>query len=131
LFDSKILTSLLLILLVWSYFFRSPTSSPSSLSHPHTPAERIAAYEQIWRTEEAELWKWMEERVALDRVHDAAGARVRQAVDMQDRLVDERVGERVVDEAIRVTEERLEGLKRAVRRERERGRGKEKEKGKQ
>ncbi|KAF2751361.1 hypothetical protein M011DRAFT_455379 [Sporormia fimetaria CBS 119925] len=98
--------------LVYALFFRSTTSH--YVSHPHTPAERIAAYEQIWRTEEAELWKWMEERVALDRVHDAVSARTHEALNARDKLVDVDMQDRVVDEAIRVTEERLEGLKRAV-----------------
>lgn len=116
LFDSKVLTGVFFILLMWSWFFRSPSAS---IAHSHTPAQRIAAYEQMWQTEEAELWKWMEERVALDRVHEAAGRRVQQAHEMQDRLVETSMTDRQVDEAIRVTEERLDALKHAVKRERD------------
>lgn len=119
LFDSKVIAGVLFILLIWSLFFRSRSTS---LSQPHTPAQRIAAYEQIWQTEEAELWKWMEERVALDRVHEATGRKIQQAREMQDKLVDHSMTDRQVDEAIRVTEERLEALKHAVKR----GRDKEK-----
>jgi succinate dehydrogenase flavin-adding protein (antitoxin of CptAB toxin-antitoxin module) len=124
LFDSKVITAILFILLMWSWFFKS---SAPSLSHPHTPAQRLAAYEQIWQTEEAELWKWMEERVALDRVHEAAmGRKIQQSSEMKEALKGDAakaMGERQVDEAIRVTEERLEALKYAVKRER--GKGKE------
>ena len=111
------LAGIFFILLMWSWFFRSPTAS---LAHPYTPALRMAAYEQIWQAEEAELWKWMEERVALDRVHQAAG-RVQQIQNIQERLQDESMSNRQIDEAIRVTEERLESLKGAVKRERGRG----------
>jgi hypothetical protein len=101
--------------------------SGSSVSQvPQNTAARIAAYEQIWRAEEAGLWRWMEERVALDRVHDAVagGRRVRDARHMQEVLRDEDMVTRSVDEAIRVTEERLDVLKGVVERERERERQK-------
>jgi hypothetical protein len=65
----------------------------------------------------------MEERVALDRVHAAAGGQVREAGDLRDRLAHESMGHRQIDEAIRVTQDRLEALKFAVQRERE-GKGK-------
>jgi hypothetical protein len=116
--DAKMLAGIFFILLMSSWFFRSPSAS---LAHPYTPAHRMAAYEQIWQAEEAELWKWMEERVALDRVHQAAG-RVQQIQNIQDRLTEESMTNRQIDEAIRVTEERLQSLKGAV--ERERGKGK-------
>ena len=117
--DAKIVAAVFFILLMWTWFFRGPSAA---LSHPYTPAHRIAAYEQIWQAEEAELWKWMEERVALDRVHQAAG-RVQQIQHIQDRLTEESMTDRQIDEAIRVTEERLEGLKMAVEGEGGRGGG--------
>ncbi|KAF2648021.1 hypothetical protein K491DRAFT_699232 [Lophiostoma macrostomum CBS 122681] len=116
--DAKMLAGIFFILLIWTWFFRSPSHS-ASLTHPYTltPAHRMAAYEQIWQAEEAELWRWMEERVALDRVHQAAG-RVQHIQNLQERLKEESMTDRQVDEAIRVTEERLLSLKRAVGRER-------------
>ena len=119
---------LLAILLIYSWFFRS-TAVPGGLSSGQyhfstSTAQRAAAYEEIWRTEESELWKWLEERVALDRVHSAVGSNTwRQTQDMHQQLGREGAGmkEREIDEAIRVTEERLAALKRAVKRERETG----------
>jgi hypothetical protein len=106
-------------LLVYSWFFRNPTTGITyggNLSAAH----RQVAYEEIWRAEEAELWKWLEERVALDRVHSSvAGGRVLQGSDIQSKLVAEGMRERQIDEAIRTTEEKLRELKGAVRRERE------------
>ncbi|KAF2277735.1 uncharacterized protein EI97DRAFT_431820 [Westerdykella ornata] len=118
LFDPTFLCGLLSLLLVWSLCFRGPVSAHPP--YPHTPAQRLAVYEQLWRAEEAELWKWMEERVALDRVYDSMGTKIRQAADMQEKLVEEGMVNRQVDEAIKVTEQRLEALKLAVKRERER-----------
>ncbi|KAH7117814.1 hypothetical protein B0J11DRAFT_536781 [Dendryphion nanum] len=121
LLDPKIVIGFLLLLLLWSRFF---SSSSRSLAHSHayyTPAQRVAAYEEIWRTEESELWNWLEERVALDRVHHTAGGRFQQANEMRGKLADETgsMKERQIDEAIRVTEEKLNALKNAVKRERE------------
>lgn len=84
-------------------------------------AQRQVAYEQIWRSEEAELWKWLEERVALDRVHSSVTPGVRQGQELQNKLVAEGIRERQIDEAIRTTEEKLKALKGAVKRERETG----------
>lgn len=117
LLSQKSFTGLLLLLLLWTLLFRSPSSSAGRDVYPTSSAERIAAYEQIWRAEEAELWKWMEERVAGDRMQDVVGRRVSAAVQMQERLRDEGMLERQVEEAMRVTEEKLGVLKRVVERE--------------
>ncbi|KAF2875341.1 hypothetical protein BDV95DRAFT_564893 [Massariosphaeria phaeospora] len=114
---------LLIALLIYSWFFRSAPPTAGGLSHSHShgsPAARQVAYEEIWRTEESELWKWIEERVALDRVHSAVGvgAGMRQAYEMQDRIVNEDIKKRQMDEAIKVTEEKLVALKMAVGRQR-------------
>ena len=34
--------------------------------------ERMAAYDEMWRREESELWDWLEERVGLDRLMDGS-----------------------------------------------------------
>jgi hypothetical protein len=110
---------LLALLLVYSWFFRTPVAS---ISHTNnlSAAQRQVAYEEIWRAEEADLWTWLEERVALDRVHNSVtGARVLQGHEIQSKLVAEGMKERQIDEAIRTTEEKLKELKGAVIRERE------------
>ncbi|KAF1972382.1 hypothetical protein BU23DRAFT_162591 [Bimuria novae-zelandiae CBS 107.79] len=107
-------------LLIYVWFFRAPTASLGPHAHLSF-AHRQVAYEQIWRSEEAELWKWLEERVALDRVHSAVTPGVLQGQEIQSKLADEGIRERQIDEAIRTTEEKLRVLKGAVRRKRETG----------
>lgn len=122
-FDSVFTTQnvilLLAVLLIYSWFFRS---APTGVSHGYmTTAQRQVAYEEIWKSEEAELWKWLEERVALDRTHSSVtGGSVLQGYGFQSRLA-ETMKERQIDEAIRTTEEKLKALKRALERERETG----------
>ncbi|KAF2735977.1 hypothetical protein EJ04DRAFT_490796 [Polyplosphaeria fusca] len=122
--DPKAIVILLSCLLLYTWIFRgaAPAAPHVSLS----AAQRSAAYEQLWRAEEAELWNWLEERVGLDRVHGAGGAGTgtggsSKVLFSQQESVGEGMREREVDEAIRVTEMRLEALKGKVRREREGG----------
>lgn len=79
----------------------------------HTP-ERIAAYEEIWRREESDLWAWLEERVGMERLHVVAAGEDKLVAS---RLRDEKMEAREVDNAIKVTEERLRVLKGVVERE--------------
>lgn len=112
---------LLVGLLVASWFgFGLRGNGASELGHwgIGTP-ERIAAYEEMWRSEESELWKWLEDRVGMDHLRDAAVGEERV---VKDKLRDERMAAREVDHAIRVTEERLRVLKGVV--EKEKGRAK-------
>ncbi|KAH0563519.1 hypothetical protein GP486_001911 [Trichoglossum hirsutum] len=108
----------------------STTLGPAGFSKLDTP-ERIAAYEEIWRREESELWDWLEDRVGLDNLpFSAAGEvpinRVKERSrerDIEESLKDEKMGEREIEDAIRVTQERLDGLKRVVeKRKKERNR---------
>ncbi|KAJ4356424.1 uncharacterized protein N0V89_004457 [Didymosphaeria variabile] len=121
LFTTQNIILILGALLIYTWFFRSSASHVGPHTHLST-AQRQVAYEQIWRSEEAELWKWLEERVALDRVHSSVtSGGVLQGQEIQSRLVAEGMKERQIDEAIKTTEERLRALKGAVRRERETG----------
>jgi hypothetical protein len=61
---------LLLGILLYLAFFRS-TSSSSRLGHDAGFTglglpQRLAAYEEMWRREESELWNWLEDRVGMD-----------------------------------------------------------------
>lgn len=85
--------------------------------------ERLAAYEEIWRREESELWDWLEERVGREHLRDVGKMPI-EAKKVEDRLKEERMDEREVEDAIRVTEERLKVLKDVV----EKKKKKEKEK---
>lgn len=112
-FTPQIIIPILGVLLIYSWFFRgaSTVAGPNQWS----VAQRQVAYDEIWRHEETELWKWLEDRVALDRVQlNVAGGRIAPNKPEQIRIQPRNMKEREVDEAIRVTEERLKVLKQKV-----------------
>lgn len=99
--------------------------------------DRLAAYEEMWQREESELWDWLEERVGLDRLMDGGGAvggpvghaggsrggsksgdssrkRAVEPRTVEEKLHEERMDDREIREAIRVTEEKLQVLKQVV-----------------
>lgn len=104
------------------------------------PPERIAAYEEIWRREESNVWDWLEERIGMEGlIYTAPGsasaaddesdrAAVRKARtrrerswrdrDLQTKQQEERMSETEFANAIRATGERLEALKAAVQKKR-------------
>lgn len=84
--------------------------SVSFLSHP----DRIVAYEEIWRREEADLWNWLEERVGLHRMGEGAPPIRKRVVEprtFEEKMREDRMNEREIEEAIRITEEKLHVLK--------------------
>ncbi|KAF1831227.1 hypothetical protein BDW02DRAFT_505705 [Decorospora gaudefroyi] len=122
-FTPQVIIVILGALLTYTWFFRG--SSAVAGPNQWSTAQRQIAYEEIWRHEESDLWNWLEERVALDRVHSSvAGARVQTEPGMQNPMAPGTMKEREMDEAIRVTEERLKALKDAVTRERSKSRTK-------
>ena len=83
--------------------------------------QRLAAYEQLWKREENHLWDWLEDRLNLDGVMpppprgEGLQKRMRSAEHGLDgSLGADKMSERQVDDAIRVTEERLGALKEMV-----------------
>lgn len=116
LFTPQILIPLLGILLIYSWFFRG--GPPAAVGQPRwSVAHRQVAHEEIWRYEESELWKWLEERVALDRVHHSvSSSKLPDQDQFHEQIHPENMQEREMDEAIRVTEEKLKTLKEAVNR---------------
>lgn len=117
-FTPQVIIFILGALLMYTWLFRGTTgvTGPNQWS----TAQRQVAYEEIWRHEESDLWAWLEERVALDRVQSSVvtGARLQPEVDTQQRISPRDMKERDMDEAIRVTEEKLRALKDAVIRQR-------------
>lgn len=111
----NIMYGLLVGLLVASWFRFGFSGKNHGSGHDHGMAyfstpERVAAYEEIWRREESELWEWLDDRVGMDRLRDASKMPV-EARTMNDKLKDEKMGDREMDDAIRVTEEKLQVLK--------------------
>lgn len=95
------------------------------MGFPITTPDRLAAYEEIWRREESELWDWLEDRVGIaDGGVPVARYGERQKVlarkgmgkKLSREWKDSKMGARQVDDAIKVTEERLGALKEAVSR---------------
>ncbi|KAJ4986094.1 GRAM domain-containing protein, partial [Stagonosporopsis vannaccii] len=122
----QVIIAILGALLLYTHFFRGGAPAASG-PHAWSTAQRHVAYDEIWRTEESELWKWLEQRVAIDRVqHEAGGKFVpdEQQHQQQQRVEPRDMKEREIDEAIRVTELRLKEMKAQVEKERERSRTK-------
>ncbi|GAB1316683.1 VASt domain-containing protein [Madurella fahalii] len=115
----NVVYGLLVGLLVASWFgFGARQGAPQygrDLAYANYP-QRMAAYEEMWRREESELWEWLEERVGLERLGSDPSPRKRSANPrtVEERLREERMDEREVKEAIRVTEEHLDVLKSVV-----------------
>jgi hypothetical protein len=112
-------------MLMYNWFFaaRSPGLSSGGVSFGRS-GERAVAYEELWRREESELWDWLEDRVGMDGLYAPKiddRQKVLSAREMGRRLKSEGMRGREVDDAIRITEERLGALKAAV--EREKGNG--------
>jgi hypothetical protein len=113
----NVVYGLLVGLLVASWFgFGSRQNGPGyshGLGFPSHP-DRLIAYEELWRREESDLWDWLEERVGLHRMSEGAMPVRKHVVEprtIQDRLREDRMTEREVEEAIRITEEKLQVLR--------------------
>lgn len=109
-----------LLVAAWFGFGRNrPVASPygPALGLYGYP-DRLAAYEEMWRREESELWEWLEERVGMDRLQGGEPPRPRKRVveprTVEEKVREERMSEREIKEAIRITEEKLEVLKSVV-----------------
>lgn len=133
--SGNILYGLLFGLLI-AYWFRGSSSNVGNAGGRMTflaaTPERIAAYEEIWRREESELWDWLEERVGMERRGGVGGGSLDIGRGLEERLDGLGLGggstssEREIESAIRVTEEKLRALKGVV--EKRKGeKGKEKE----
>lgn len=115
----------ILLVVMTTLWIRSSLKTPSSVSgkvNPLTGSQQLAAYEDLWRREESQLWDWLEDRINLDGMPSTPqisnSVKSRQKIlkgdEMAMKLEAEKMSNRQVDDAIRVTEERLEALKAAV-----------------
>ncbi|KAJ5287260.1 hypothetical protein N7478_002946 [Penicillium angulare] len=118
---------LLVGLLLYLLFFRAP-STPSMLGNSAgcpglSLPQRLAAYDEMWRREESELWNWLEDRVGMDGMvfpalhhrmpepnHKTPRVNVGDERELIARLREEKVSDREMDHAIRTTRERLDIL---------------------
>ncbi|KAJ5628602.1 hypothetical protein N7490_010830 [Penicillium lividum] len=114
-------------LLLYLAFFRTPSNSSMVGHHGafsgHSLPQRLAAYDEMWRREESELWNWLEDRVGMDGMvfpalhhrmpeptHKAPRVNVADESNLIDRLREEKVSDREMDHAIRTTRQRLDIL---------------------
>ncbi|KAL4925405.1 GRAM and VASt domain-containing protein [Aspergillus undulatus] len=114
-------------ILLFMLFFRGPSQSSSDMGFPgHTSPQRLAAYEEMWRKEESELWNWLEDRVGVDglaiptmnRQYEPrmppSKRRSQSERELKDSLSEENLSDREMDHAIRSTRERLDTLERIL-----------------
>lgn len=122
-FTPQVIIGILVLLLAYNWLFSGRSSA--KVAFPKGREARMAAYEEIWRREESELWDWLEDRVGFENGvpvaqsgHGGTGARqqVLRSKNAERKIRDEKMEQKQVDDAIRVTEERLLALKDAVRR---------------
>ncbi|KAK7426913.1 hypothetical protein QQZ08_006505 [Neonectria magnoliae] len=114
LLTGNVMYGLLVGLLVATWFGFGFTPSNTVRDVGMYRPERLAAYEEIWRREDSELWEWLEERVGMDRLNADRTTVRKRAVEprtVEESLRAARMNELEVAEAIRVTEEKLRVLK--------------------
>lgn len=111
---------LLVGLLVAMWFgFGSPPKNNTSFGPDmgfYSPS-RQAAYEEVWRRQDSELWEWLEERVGMERLNSDPPSARKRAIEhrtVEDKMREERMEDREIQEAIRVTEEKLRVLREVV-----------------
>lgn len=118
----NVVYGLLVGLLVASWFRSNrPVAVPfgRELGYAGYP-QRMAAYEEMWRSEESDLWDWIEDRAGLDRLGgEPLRTRRRAGVEprtVEEKLREEKMDERELREAIGVTEAHLKVLKSVIER---------------
>lgn len=109
-------TLLIFVLLLW---FRQSHWAPSTsrtgiYDNRALLAQKLVAYEEMWQREESDLWSWLEDRIGLDDLGTTVVAADTKGAEAKGKSMDDRQ----VDEAIRVTEERLRDLKKMVEKNR-------------
>lgn len=122
LLTGNVVYGLLVGLLVAAWFGFGFTNRPVARLHGsglgfYGYPDRLAAYEEMWRREESELWEWLEERVGMDRLSSGESRprkKVAEPRTVEEKLREDRMDEREIKEAIRITEEKLQVLKSVV-----------------
>jgi hypothetical protein len=93
----------------------APYGPGASIQGPY----RFAAYEEMWHREDSELWEWLDERVGLERLHVDRATKPKTAVEargVEEKLKEQRRSEKDMEEALRITEEKLRVLREVMAR---------------
>uniref|UniRef100_A0A093UZL8 Putative membrane protein C20F10.07 n=1 Tax=Talaromyces marneffei PM1 TaxID=1077442 RepID=A0A093UZL8_TALMA len=93
----------------------------------HASSQRLAAYEEIWRAEENELWRWLEDRVGMEGINfpnsnrnynaDSKARRrnlKRHGESLAFKIDEEQISQREMKYAIQVVRDRLDRLEEIV-----------------
>jgi len=135
----EVIVAVLCVMVLWMWL--RPSGS-TQLGLYKSRSERHAAYDTIWAREENEFWDWLEARASVDTVvlreqsasnqrrnkneaTELAKQRLKQrqkqkrskstaSQDVEAKLKDEKVNQREMEDAIRITKERLEVLEGVV-----------------
>lgn len=117
--------------LLFTIYSKGPTA-PAVLSSDMTrlkltPPQRLAAYEEMWRAEENELWKWLEDRAGLEGISFPGSGQNRDSKlrpvkhsqkafsqYLASKIDDEQISQREMTYAINVVRDRLEKLEQVV-----------------
>ncbi|OQV05273.1 GRAM domain-containing protein [Cladophialophora immunda] len=129
----------IMVMLMW---VRGPAGT-TQLSPYKSHTERLAAYDSLWSREENEFWDWLESRASIDTIslreksatsfgrpnkdenRDTAKQRLTQkqrqkrsrssaGQDVEARIKEEKFSQREMEDAIKVTKERLEILEKVM-----------------
>ncbi|EED12955.1 GRAM domain protein [Talaromyces stipitatus ATCC 10500] len=116
--------------LLFTLYTRGPNSSTTSSDLNflrHASSQRLAAYEEIWRAEENELWRWLEDRVGMEGINfpnnnrspnaDAKARKrnlKRHGQSLASKIDEEQISQREMDYAIQVVRDRLDRLEEIV-----------------
>ncbi|GAB0137771.1 hypothetical protein EsDP_00006025 [Epichloe bromicola] len=109
-----------LIVAMWFGFGTTPKLNSAygpDIGCGYYSPNRQAAYEEMWRRQDSELWEWLEERVGMDRLNRDQPSGRKRAIEhrtVEEKLREERMDAREVQEAIRVTEEKLRVLREVI-----------------
>lgn len=130
----NVVVTILVIMVCWMWF-RGPGARSSTELSRLNRVERLMMYDDIWRREETDLWNWLEDRAGVDgtvlrnAIKEAGSSdredqqRVKQrqkllkSKDMQTRLREENKSMKEMEEAVRVTQERLDSLRKTLERQ--------------
>jgi hypothetical protein len=131
-----------MVLLMW---IRGP-SSTGQVAPYRSSSDRLAHYDGIWAREENDFWEWLESRANVDTVvlREQAAGKQRQtkqdakrvatqrlqqqkkkrsksssSQEMEAKIKEEKISQREMEDAIRITKERLEVLEKVVEKKKE------------
>lgn len=134
----NMVVTVLVVMVLWIWIRGSPGHSTAGLSRLER-IDHMMIYDDLWRREESDLWDWLQERAGVERSmlrgglqdqsdwtkEDKLKLKQRQALlkskDVQTRLREEKKSMKEMEEAVRITQERLDSLQKTLERQKNSG----------